>query len=214
MLENYPLPDYLQSYAARNKQRPPTWTFPNIPDTAEGISFKRLHFDNRKDLLTTFEQDKNEWVDDRFKDAEQLHEYVAHLMIIGPYSIKRGGCDWLIYQEQVCVGILHAFNFSKENFAYHHRRCFIGYAFSEQVRGTGLSTRVVKHFIQFLFQHFDLLFINATVNSKNVRSCRFLEKLGFEQMVFDEEDFPLNGTHFFELFRSEEAKRIVEADEE
>lgn len=147
----------------------------------EDISFERLTFENRYDMLEIFEADKDQWVDERFKDAEKLYHYVANLMIYGLHSPKHGSCDWLVYQAQKCIGVLHAFEFSREDYDDLNRQCFVGYAFSSEVRGKDLALPIVNYFIQFLFEQFDLLFVLAKVQAENTRSCRFLEKLGFHR---------------------------------
>ena len=83
---SYPLPAWLQSYMERNIGRRPIWNFPHIPDSPEGLSFEMLDFENRHHILEMFGNDSDPWVDERFKDPQQLYDYVAHLRIVMPYS--------------------------------------------------------------------------------------------------------------------------------
>ena len=70
----YPLPDWLQSYMEQNIGKVPIWKFPSIPKMSEGIYFRPLTFRNRFHFLELFEQDKDPWVDVRFKKAKSIYE--------------------------------------------------------------------------------------------------------------------------------------------
>ena len=206
---SYPLPAWLQSYMERNIGRQPLWAFPRIPDTPDCLSFDTLDFENRRLVLDMFENDPDPWVDERFKDPQQLYEYVAHLRIVMPYSPKHGGADWLVRKGREHVGLLHAFDFSRERFGYNHRQCAIGFAFVDKYRGTGLPFRTVQYFQDFLFRKMDRLYLFATVNRENRRSIAFLKKLGFEER-YPEEDQDTNEEPpeelFLEKYRSSQAR--------
>ncbi|MEN0046140.1 MAG: GNAT family protein [Bacteroidota bacterium] len=203
--DSYPLSDWLQYSMERNIGRAPIWKFPHIPDWKEDISFRKLNFQNQHHLLEMFENDEDEWVNERFKEAQSVYNYVAHLRIVALYSAKHGGCDWLVRKGDEYIGVLHAFDFSIENYNYHHRRCAIGYAFTKSVRGTGLPLQIVPYFQQFLFQKMNLLLQFALVNKANHRSIRFLEKLGFEEQIFEED----SKNRWFESYRSKKARAMV-----
>jgi RimJ/RimL family protein N-acetyltransferase len=189
----------------------PLWDLPRIPPTPDGHWFQQLNFRNRFLLLEMFENDPDAWVDQRFKDPKEVYEYVAHLRIRMPYSGKHGGCDWLVMTpERECAGILHNFDFSLENYGYQHRKCSVGYAFAAAYRGTGLPLLIMQHFQAYLFQKMNRLLLMASVDKGNVRSIRFLEKLGYEErtadfMDDDEEDHEPKKeleNRYFELYRS------------
>ncbi len=206
---SYPLPAWLQSYMERNIGRRPLWEFPRIPDSPDGLSFNMLDFENRHFVLDMFENDPDPWVDERFKDPQKLYEYVAHLRIVLPYSPKHGGADWLVRKEQECIGLLHAFDFSRERFGYNHRQCAIGFAFVEKYRGTGLPFRTVQYFQDFLFRKMDRLYLFATVKRENRRSIAFLSKLGFEERRPEgepDEDKEPPKEIFLEKYRSPQAQ--------
>ncbi|MFK7937229.1 MAG: GNAT family N-acetyltransferase [Saprospiraceae bacterium] len=211
---SYPLPDYLQFAMERNNGRAPIWAFPSIADMEE-LSFVPLRFDNRHHVLEIFAEDTDPHVDARFKNHESLYEYVAMLQIISPYSPKHGGTDWLVFSNKNCVGILHAFEFNHEHIDYQNRRCEIGYAFAEAVRGTGLPQRAVTHLIKYLFTQLDLLYVFANVDVDNKRGIRFLEKLAFttETSFKKEEKNWTTGrkraTICLEYFRSKQAQGRV-----
>lgn len=208
---NYPLPNWLQSYMERNIGRSPVWQFPHIPASPEGLFFEKLDFQNRHHVLEMFENDPDPWVDERFKDPQQLYEYVAHLRIVMPYAGKRGGADWLVRKGGEYAGLLHAFEFSRENFGYNHRKCAIGFAFAQKYRGAGTPFHAVKYFQDFLFQKMGRLYLTASVKRENLRSIRFLKNLGFEERSPDweeEADQPkvLPEEIYLDLFRSPQAK--------
>lgn len=208
---SYPLPAWLQSYMERNIGRRPVWNFPLIPDSPEGLSFDILDFENRHHILEMFENDPDPWVDERFKDPQQLYEYVAHLRIVMPYTGKRGGADWLVRKDREYIGLLHAFEFSRENFGYNHRKCAVGFAFAEPYRGTGLPFRTVQYFQDFLFRKMDRLCLMASVKRGNRRSIAFLKKLGFEELSLDEKEEQDPGKEppkevFMEKYRSPQAR--------
>lgn len=209
-LESFPLPDYLQRAMERNIGRPPVWKFPQILPTPDGLTFEKLNFESRYHLIETFQNDTDEWVDERFKSTAEIYEYVAMLCIEMPYSFKHGGCDWLVFSpDGTCAGILHSFEFSKEQFDYHHRRCAIGFVFSEKFRGSSLTVKAVQHFQQFLFGKMNLLYLLAWTDTENIRCCRFLEKLGwFDCPIEYENDSPKY--RFYELYRSKRTQIMLQ----
>ena len=179
--KSYPFPDWLQWTIEKNAGKIPVWKFPPISKIEEAIYFAPLTFQNRFDFLELFEKDKDEWVDRRFKKPKSIYEYVCLIRIMMPYSFKRGGMDWLVYDEKECIGILHGFEFSKETGGFSNRRCSIGYAFGEKVRGSGIPQKVLRHFQNYLFTKMNRLYLTASVDLKNVRSIRFLEGLGYSE---------------------------------
>lgn len=213
------LPKWLQWSMEQNIGEPPVWKFPKIPDSPEGLSFEKLDFLNRYQVLKMFKNDPNPYVDKRFKDPQKLYEYVGLLRIQMLYTYKRGGCDWLVRKDNDYVGLLHAFEFSKEQLGFQTRKCAIGYAFVESVRGTGLPLMAVQYFQNFLFKKMNLLFLTASVHFENQRSIRFLKKLGFEERFFEEEEEEKSGLNeiekkvdkelYFELFRTKRSKNRV-----
>lgn len=214
-LGRFPLPDWLQFFMERNVGKKPVWDFPQLPISEEGLNFRQLSFEERHLVLEMFENDPDPWVDKRFKSPEEVYEYVAHQRIYMPYTIKHGGCDWLVFTaEGTPAGLLHMFDFSKENHSYRHRHCMVGFTFSEKFRGTGLPFSAAQHFQDYLFKKMNLLYLVASVDWGNARSDRFLEKLGFEDRSPDyavedwENDYQLIGPEcrYFERYRSAQAR--------
>ena len=58
--------------------------------------------------------------------------------------------------------------------------CELGYWLAEPFWGKGISTSVVKIFIKYVFEYYDLIKIFAYVFSSNPASGRVLEKAGFK----------------------------------
>lgn len=87
----FSIPDWMQSYVERNIGQPPVWQFPPIPEMEEGIYFRPLNFHNQTHFLELFEKDEDPWVEEKFKDAKSVYEYICMIRIIMPYSFKRGG---------------------------------------------------------------------------------------------------------------------------
>lgn len=213
----FSLPDWLQSYMEQNIGKIPVWQFPPIPNMGADIFFRPLGFRNRHDFLELFENDDDPWVDKRFKNAESVYEYVCMTRILLPYSYKRGGQDWLVYQENTCIGILHAFDFNKESGEYTQRRCSIGYAFGRAVRGSGIPQKVVQHLQKYLFTKWNMLYISASVKKENIRSIRFLKGLGYlerppETDWQDEGKERVSDSVHLDLFRSKRTQNKVYAD--
>ena len=76
---------------------------------------------------------------------------MANLWIVAPYSFKKGGIDWLIQnKEKEWVGLLHAYDFSKENYAHRHRWCTIGFMMGAAFRGTGVAQEAVQQLQSYL----------------------------------------------------------------
>ncbi len=213
--DTYPIPDYLQWSLERNIGRLPVWKFPPIADSPEGLKFRRLCFENRHFMLEAFENDADVWVDGRFKSPETLYSYVAMLLFEMQFSHKHGGSDWLVFTpEKECAGVLHCFDFSKERYGFSDRKCEVGYAFAEKFRGTELPKQAMHHFQQYLFRQMDRLILLATPDKNNVRSCRFLEKLGWEDRSPDYDYWGDGGQYeqksrFFELYRTPRTRAAV-----
>jgi RimJ/RimL family protein N-acetyltransferase len=200
----------------RNIGRCPTWTFPQLPPN-DKLFFRRLTFDNRSHLLQMFEKDSDPWVDKRLKAGKSAYEYVAMQLIEGAYSFKRGSCDWLIYtqQDHEPAGVLHMFELSKETYTNDYRKCSVGYAIAPKFRGTGLAYEAMRHFHQYLFRKMDRLLLVAFPDRNNERSCRFLQKLGYEDRTLDYEHYDPDRPkkelkdRFFELYRSHRTRNWI-----
>ena len=202
-----PLSEHLRFWLEENIGKPPVWKFPRLPNSAS-LSYHRLHFSNREQVLQLFQNDPSPFVEKDFKEANSLYEYVANLWIVAPYSFKRGGIDWLIQnKEKEWVGLLHAYDFSKENYAHRHRWCTIGFMMGAAFRGTGVAQEAVQQLQSYLFQKMNMLYILAYTKNDNLRSIRFLEKLGYENTTLD---YTARDLTYFRLYRSARARGIIQ----
>ena len=200
-----PLPDWLQYMMERNVGREPLWQFPDLP-SALGLTFERLHFDNRDVVLRMFEADPDPFVSPDFKSPEKLYEYVANLWICGPYSPKHGAADWIVHTtDREPAGLLHVYDVSREQWGLSDRRCSIGYTVAKRFRGTGLAQEAVRALHGYLFERLDKLMLLAMPDRRNERSARFLARLGYEERT---EEYGGGETRrYFELYRDGEARR-------
>lgn len=201
-----PLPAHLQHYMEQNVGKPPIWSFPDLV-SSENLRFHRLDFDNRHRVLDMFRNDPSPFVEDYFKTEEALYEYVASLWIAAPYSRKRGGIDWLIQRESgEWVGLLHAFDCSKENYGFRRRHCTIGFCVGESHRGTGIAREAVEHLQSYLFRKMDMLYVLAYTKKENEQCIRFLEKLEYEDAsaAYGNEE-----SAFYRRYRSARARSII-----
>lgn len=197
-----PLPDYLRFWMERNVGKPPIWDFPTLQDSAT-LAYQRLDFDNYLSILDLFQNDPSPFVEIDFKEPNALYEYVANLWICAPYSFKKGGIDWIIRQQAgEEVGLLHAYDFSKEQIDNRHRNCTIGFLIAAPYRGSGLAKEAVEHLQAYLFQGMDMLSVTAYTKHTNERSIRFLEKMGYVETTLQ---YAGSDKRYYEL-RNEELR--------
>lgn len=62
----------------------------------------------------------------------------------------------------------------------HRRTAELGYYIAEEYWGKGIATQAVNKICDYVFQNSDILRIFAEPFSKNIASCRVLEKAGFQ----------------------------------
>lgn len=209
-LNRYPLPEWLQYYMEQNIGRPPLWTFPSLPPTADGLTFEQVGFDNAQAILDMFAGDEDPFVDARFKEEQLLYEYICHLRIVLPYSGKHGGCDWLVITpDHRYAGLLHMYDFSRETIGFSNRQCSVGYVIAAPFRGTGLAYRVMEHLHQYLFQKLDRLLLVASTRPENRRSRGFLKRLGYEDRTAD---YGIVEERYYELYRSPRARTLIQSE--
>lgn len=205
-IESPPLSSNLQFWMERHIGKNPVWTFPTVQES-ENLRFTPLTFDNYHHFLELFQNDPSPFVDERFKDAKKLYEYVAHLWIYARYSFKYGATDWLIQNKNgEWVGVFHLYELSHENFCYSHRKAFIGFAIAEKFRGNGYAVEAVQHFQNYIFTKLNKLWIVANTKKDNLRCIHFLKKLNYEEknaFYGSEKEW------YFHLFRSKKARGMI-----
>lgn len=62
----------------------------------------------------------------------------------------------------------------------HSRTAEMGYYIGEPYWGNGYTTSAVQQICQYVFEHSDIIRIFAEPFARNERSCRVLEKAGFQ----------------------------------
>lgn len=156
------------------------FTFPSIPPLGN-IVFERLTQENATELYRLFQNDASHFVDDRFKDLTKATEYAKYLDRCGAYTPKHGSADWLFrFKDGEYIGVLHLYDLSLETFAQNHKRAWVGFATKEEHRRTGITSKIVRHFIQTIFDYYpDIAFIHAMTDKENTATANFLCKCGF-----------------------------------
>lgn len=167
-------------YAFFRKQHPkPYFNFPEI-FPADTIHFERLLPENAEKLFMLFKDDCSPFVDERFKTIEGVNEYAEYLKEYGAYSPKHGSADWLFKIDGDYAGVVHLFDMSLETVCNNHKRAWIGFAVNEQHRRLGITSIVVKHFINTIFNFYPAIdFIHSMTDKENKASIAFLRKCGF-----------------------------------
>ena len=156
------------------------FTFPEIPPF-NNIFFERFTQQNAIELYRLFQNDNSPFVDERFKGLDEANDYAKHLDVCGAYSAKHGSADWLFrFKDGDYIGVLHLYDLSLETFAQNHKRAWIGFATKETFRRKGITSKVVRYFIQTLFDYYPAVdFIYAMTDKKNAETSAFLYNYGF-----------------------------------
>lgn len=202
-----PLSEHLRFWMEENVGNPPLWNFPTLTNS-HSLRYHRLHFKNRQHVLEMFKEDSNPFIEKDFKSEKELYTYVANLWIVAPYSRNRGGIDWLIQnQQEEWVGLLHAYDFSKEQVNYRNRHCTIGFSIGKKYRGTGVAQEAVRHLQSYLFKQMNMLYLLAYTKNENSRSIKFLTKLGYENATLE---YSARAKTYFRLYRSTKAKSLIQ----
>lgn len=172
----------------------PHFTFPEIPPAGD-IVFEKLTGKNAAHLLDLFKNDDSPFVDERFKDADEAADYARYLTQCGAYSAKYGSADWLFrFKDGKYIGVLHLYDLSLETFAQNHKRAWIGFATGEEFRRQGITTKIVRHFVQAVFDYYPVIdYVHAMTDKVNIATANFLKKCGFlfdsTERMSEEDDF-------------------------
>lgn len=158
----------------------PYFSLPEIPPTGE-LTFEKLNLENFEQLYKLFENGNSPFVDERFKTYEGAKDYASYISTYGAYTPKHGGQDWFFkLPNQTYAGIVHLYDLSLETFGQNHKRAWIGFATKEEFRNQHITSKAVRHFIDYLFQYYPVIdFIHAMTHRENIATIRFLEHLGF-----------------------------------
>ncbi|MNS97525.1 putative ribosomal N-acetyltransferase YdaF [compost metagenome] len=89
------------------------------------------------------------------------------------------GCRWGMYlkKKNQFIGTCgyHCLGIGEK------RKAEIGFDLSKHVWGQGLMKEAIQVLLQFGFETMELQFVEATVEQKNIRSYKLLERLSFER---------------------------------
>ena len=157
----------------------PYFIFPDIPNYEE-LSFEKLTSENFQELYLMFEADDNQFTDERFKHYDQAKEYAEYLEEYGAYSAKHSGQDWLFFWKNEYAGILHLYDLSLESFAENNRRCWVGFATKPTFRNKGITKKMLRYFIQYIFESYPLIkYFHSMTFKENFAAQGLLKAVGF-----------------------------------
>ncbi len=175
----------------------PYFDFQEMP-ASERLEFEMLSEENYLKILEIFQGEENPFFMNYYSDNKALEQYKMLSFEYGRYSSNHAGCDWLVKLKDtnIYIGILHLYEMSLETFLDRHKRCTIGFAFSQQYRRQRYGTEAVQHFACYVFDHFKMKCLLAYTDKKNEVSIAFMQQMGFIQC---DEKYSNRGLHFFEL---------------
>ena len=188
-----------QFYAEFRKWHPsPYFQFADVLPLGD-IQFERLTARNFVPLFLMFGEDKNDFTEQYFKTYEGARKYAFELENISQFSPKHGGQDWYFKTANQYMGILHLYDLSLEKFSMNNTRCWIGFHTAPPFRRKGITSKVIRHFIRHIFNHYTQInFIHAMTLKENQASQSFLLKNGFHR---DERERISKEHSFFVLSR-------------
>jgi RimJ/RimL family protein N-acetyltransferase len=167
------------------QQKGPYFVFPDIP-AYEELTFEKLTSENFAQIYLLFESDVNPFTDARFKHYESAKKYAENLEQYGAYSPKHGGQDWLFLWNNEYAGILHLYDLSLESFAENNRRCWVGFATKPALRNKGITKKVFKYFLRYIFENYPhIRYIHSFTSKENFAAQGLFKTVGF---IEDEEE--------------------------
>ena len=162
-----------------HRPKEPYFIFPDIPAYKE-LSFEKLTSENSAQLYLLFESDENFFTDERFKHYEDAEEYAKYIEQYGAYSTKHSGQDWLFLWNDEYAGILHLYDLSLETFAENNQRCWVGFATKPALRNNGITKKVLRYFLQYIFENYPhLTYIHSMTLKENLPAQGLLKAVGF-----------------------------------
>ncbi len=156
------------------------FSFPAISGL-DDISFERLRRHNATELYQLFKNDDSPFINEQFKDVKEVFDYAKYLDLCGGYTAKHGSADWLFrFNKGSYIGVLHLYDLSLETFGQNHKRAWIGFATKDEFRRQGITSKVVRHFIQAILNYYPQIdFIHAMTDKNNRGTALFLKACGF-----------------------------------
>ena len=150
--------------------------FPELQPSAQ-LLYERLTMNNFEQLYELFQNDKNPFVLESFKELQEAELYTKD-RVEAEKSPKWAGCDWLIKtQPAIYAGILHLYDL---NIATDSHACCIGIVIAENLRKQGFATEAIQHLLKYIFAHFEHVdTVIAYTKPENSNMARLLQKLNF-----------------------------------
>lgn len=115
-----------------------------------------------------------------------------HALSFITYSLQHQNLDFGIVVDDICIGCIGV-TFQKDIYV---KNCEIGYWIGYDYWGQGITSKVVKLIVDFLFHNFTITKINAEIFSDNIGSQKVLEKCGFEKEGYLKKQVYKNGEYF------------------
>ena len=134
----------------------------------DGAAFMEMVADGslNEDIFCGYEGDYHDWVKEWIAESILLDkennpnkDYLAYAIVKKSQAIPVGSIGCSFYEESGEIGITY----------------FIGTPY----RGYGYATEAVMTYTEYFFNHYDVLFLTASVRTENVASCKVMEKAGF-----------------------------------
>lgn len=139
-----------------------------------------------------FDKDCGKWMQQWITEAKQLTiqddpntDYLAYTITLKDENVVVGSVGCSYYEDLKEIGITY----------------FIG----AQYRGNGYAVEAVNAYTKYVFRHYNITKMIATVREENIPSWKVVEKAGFrltgKKMYKDLNDEKEERYHFYELTR-------------
>ncbi|TFW32327.1 GNAT family N-acetyltransferase [Massilia horti] len=139
------------------------------------------------------------WSSEPWVDLSQAHQQIERDLRDYAEGVSARLAVQLLESGEV-IGNVSLYAISDQN-----RRCEIGYMLSKSYQGYGYMTEALRAVIGYAFSSLSLNRIEADTDPRNERSCRLLERLGFQREGFMPERWVVAGevcdTAFYGLLK-------------
>lgn len=170
----------------------------------ENLSLKILEEKDTQELFQVVENSReylNEWLPfvRITKQSEDTNQFIKGAL---KQFSENDGFQCGIWYKNKLVGVigLHYINWLSE-------RTSIGYYIDKDYQGLGIITKCTKFLIDYCFKEIKLNRIEIQTSTKNIKSQKIPQKLGFKQEGILRQDEKLNGkfsdSYIFSLLKSE-----------
>jgi ribosomal-protein-alanine N-acetyltransferase len=118
-----------------------------------------------------------------------LEGALAHIKMINDNIDANTDINWAVTEKNndKCIGIMGFFRTQPENF-----RTELGYMILPKYSGKGYVTEAVKEILDYAFNQLNFHSIEATIDSRHIKSERVLIKNGFSKEAHFKENFFYN----------------------